>query len=57
VASKIPAALRGHRLVVVVVEGNGRTPPETIEIATLAMDGGNVAGRISHPIAAVVTRH
>jgi exodeoxyribonuclease X len=37
-AFRIPVALRGRRLVVVDLEGNGRTPPEIIEIAALATD-------------------
>jgi DNA polymerase III epsilon subunit-like protein len=66
-AFRIPAALRGRRLVVVDVEGNGRTPPEIIEIATLATDtaAGDVTSeadvrswliRPAAPITAIVTR-
>ncbi|MGW5053933.1 3'-5' exonuclease [Actinokineospora sp. NPDC004072] len=35
---ELPAALRGRRLVVVDVEGNGRQPPEIIELAALPVD-------------------
>lgn len=66
-AFRIPAALRGRRLVVVDVEGNGRTMPEIIEIATLATDTGaadmtseaDVRSWLIRPVApitAVVTR-
>jgi DNA polymerase III epsilon subunit-like protein len=37
--TSIPEALRGKRLVVVDVEGNGQQPPEIIEIAALPVDG------------------
>lgn len=33
-----PPVLTGHRLVVVDVEGNGRQPPEIVEIALLPLD-------------------
>jgi DNA polymerase III epsilon subunit-like protein len=61
--SIIPAALAGHRLVVVDVEGNGQTPPEIIEIALLPVDlGATETGmhswliRPQQPITGMVTR-
>jgi DNA polymerase III epsilon subunit-like protein len=66
-AFRIPAALHGRRLVVVDLEGNGRTPPEIIEIAALATDtaAGDMTSeadvqtwliRPASPITAIVTR-
>ncbi len=59
----IPAALRGRRLAVVDVEGNGRHPPEIIEIAALPADVGAAETdlrtwliRPATSIAALVTR-
>jgi exodeoxyribonuclease X len=40
---RLPAALAGHDLVVVDVEGNGRQPPEIIEIAVLPLTSGRAA--------------
>jgi hypothetical protein len=37
-SAMMPTALRGRRLVVVDIEGNGRTPPEIVEIALLPAD-------------------
>lgn len=59
----LPTALRGQRLAVVDVEGNGQHPPEIIEIAVLPVDG-EVTGenvrswliRPQQPISALVTR-
>lgn len=38
--ASIPAVLKGKRLVVVDVEGNGQRPPEIVEIAALPIDQG-----------------
>ena len=61
----LPTALRGRRLAVVDVEGNGQQPPEIIELAALPLDTDHPGIesdmrtwliRPSKPITAVVTR-
>jgi DNA polymerase III epsilon subunit-like protein len=64
VITPLPAALEGQRLAVVDVEGNGRQPPEIVEIAVLPVDDADVRGvdvrtwlvRPEKPISALVTR-
>ncbi|PSL51408.1 DNA polymerase-3 subunit epsilon [Saccharothrix carnea] len=43
-AAPLPAALQGHPLAVVDVEGNGGRPPEIVEIAVLPVDGPVMGG-------------
>ncbi|MEC3919302.1 3'-5' exonuclease [Nocardia sp. CDC160] len=62
--TEIPAALRGHDIAVVDVEGNGQTPPEIIEIAIVPAAGTVVSldevrswlVRPKNPITPIVTR-
>ncbi|MGX7829774.1 3'-5' exonuclease [Actinokineospora sp. 24-640] len=63
--TELPAALRGRRLIVVDVEGNGRQPPEIIELAALPLDTDHTGVetdmrtwliRPRQPITAMVTR-
>ncbi|MFE3026125.1 3'-5' exonuclease [Nocardia tengchongensis] len=62
--TEIPAALRGHDIAVVDVEGNGQSSPEIIEIAILPVAGTAVSPdeirswlvRPQNPITAIVTR-
>ncbi|MGH3866831.1 MAG: 3'-5' exonuclease [Pseudonocardiaceae bacterium] len=59
----IPAALKGKRLVVVDIEGNGQQPPEIIEVAVMSVDGHGGSEplqdwliRPEQPITQIVTR-
>jgi DNA polymerase III epsilon subunit-like protein len=61
----LPSVLQGQRLVVVDVEGNGRQPPEIVEIATLPLTGTSPVAtsdlrswlvRPAQPITSIVTR-
>lgn len=61
----VPAVLRGKRLVVVDVEGNGQQPPEIIELAALPIDDPDTATdtalrtwliRPRRPVTPLVTR-
>ncbi|WP_405132942.1 exonuclease domain-containing protein [Nocardia sp. NBC_01388] len=62
--TEIPAALRGHDIAVVDVEGNGQNPPEIIEIAIIPVAGTAVSPdeirswliRPKNPITPIVTR-
>ncbi|WP_169812551.1 3'-5' exonuclease [Nocardia acidivorans] len=62
--TEIPAALRGHDIAVVDVEGNGQVPPEIIEIAVIPVAGTAVSPddirtwlvRPKNPITPIVTR-
>ncbi|MGW2665929.1 3'-5' exonuclease [Nocardia tengchongensis] len=62
--TEIPAALRGHDIAVVDVEGNGQNPPEIIEIAIVPVGGTAVSPdeirswlvRPKAPITPIVTR-
>ncbi|WP_051179992.1 3'-5' exonuclease [Nocardia concava] len=62
--TEIPAALRGHDIAVVDVEGNGQNPPEIIEIAIIPVAGTVVSPeetrswmvKPKNPITPIVTR-